>query len=83
MQFNQFSVMCSKAPEWNFSIETEKKTQKEIIRLCFFLSILNRNIEVYYTQMDKRKTHRTLDCTSGLWISTKFANLVKKTYIYR
>lgn len=48
----------------------------------FFLSILNRNIEVYYTQMDKRKTHRTLDWTSGLWISTKFANLVKKMNIY-
>lgn len=24
MQFNQFSVMGSKAPEWNFSIETER-----------------------------------------------------------
>lgn len=49
----------------------------------FFLSILNRNIEVYYTQMDKRKTHRTLDWKSGLWISTKFANLVKKNeHIY-
>lgn len=30
MQFNQFSVMCSKAPEWKFSIETEKKPQKEL-----------------------------------------------------
>lgn len=24
MQFNQFSVIGSKAPEWNFSIETER-----------------------------------------------------------
>lgn len=29
MHFNQCLVMCSKPPEWNFSIKAENKTEKQ------------------------------------------------------
>lgn len=60
MLFTQSSGVWLKVLEWNFSIEAKKKKPRKNKVIFFrFYSILHANGQI-------RKTHRTLDWTSGL-----------------